>query len=164
MLILLVMLPASRSLAQFNFTINSAAQVSYMNPFLRPLSSDFELNFTYFNPPPGTPKFLNAYIRVPFTTTQRWVIQNLLLDTFASPRPLTYTMKLGPLGYVDGMPTNLLDISYFITDTVQKDSINVPPTSYQPPDLRHRHLELRRRSEHRQHPHSTQPHTAERLP
>lgn len=117
---------------QINFNIISCTQVSYQNPFTRPLSNDFELNFSYSNLTTNTPYFLNAYIREPFTNNQDWVVQNILLDTFSGVRELTYTMKLASLGYVDGVPVNLLDIAYFITDTVIYNPITVSPTAYNP--------------------------------
>jgi len=115
-----------------NFNILSCTQVSYQSPFHRPFSNDFELNFSYSNLTTNTPYFLNAYIRQPFTNNQDWIVQNILLDTFSGVRELTYTMKLGSLGYVDLVPVNILDIAYFITDTVMYAPIMVPPTAYNP--------------------------------
>jgi hypothetical protein len=133
LLLMSVMGVAISARSQLPFNIISLKQVTYLQPFTRYSSSDVEVAFSYVNPiSTGTPKFLNIYVRRPLSTIQGWMAQNLLLDTFANTRVLTYTMKLSSLGYIDDVPITALEMAYYVTDTVQKTAITVAPSAYLP--------------------------------
>ncbi|MBL7765652.1 MAG: T9SS type A sorting domain-containing protein [Chitinophagaceae bacterium] len=130
-----VIIGLTSSYAQFSVNIESIKQVSYVNPFQRPLSSDLEFNIQYSNPPGGVPKFLNLVLEDPISMSQQyWVIENLMLDTFPTLRTLTYTVKMGPLGIPDGTNLSLYQMytTYLISDTVLPFvDLPLPPSSFQ---------------------------------
>src|SRR5882757_4371363 len=88
----------------FSFKIDTVSQVTYLQPFKRLLSNHLEVIFSYANPTGNPIKYFNLYVKMPSGLQQIWAAENLMLDTFANLRKLTYTISLAKLGIKDGTP------------------------------------------------------------
>ena len=98
-------------------------QIDMVSPFDVPNSTNGILRVDV--PPLPDPLFLNVIGRLPGSTEEGWIVQNMPLLPFPEPQLLDYWFDLEPLGLLPGNNLNELDLTMSVTDIILADSFPV---------------------------------------